>query len=66
MTPSASLLQALAGPAAPKLVVPTPGCGDKPSELAMAEIEAKQRDGSGLPDSPDPNAPRGRYLDLLA
>lgn len=66
MTPSASLLQAISGLTAPKAAVPSAMAAGKPALFASRVETFAPRDGRHLPEAPDPAAPRGRYLDIVA
>lgn len=64
MTPSTSLLHAISGLTAPKPAAPQ-AATPKPAPEPLAASTAP-RDGSAMPKTFDPSAPRGRYLDIVA
>lgn len=65
MTPSTSLLHAISGLTAPRPAAPQAAAQAMP-RAAPAPTAAAPRDGSALPETFDPGAPRGRYLDIVA
>ncbi|MDA0701627.1 MAG: hypothetical protein O3A96_00065 [Proteobacteria bacterium] len=67
MTPSASLLHAISGLTAPKPAAPQAAVHQAAATASRPEPETTAtRDGTAMPKTFDPAAPRGRYLDIVA